>query len=177
MSLFFLDGQGPSLPDDGSVWIAPNATVIGNVVIGRQVSIWFGAVVRGDNETITIRDGTNVQDGVVLHSDRGSPLSIGADCTIGHRSILHGCTVGDGCVIGMGAVILNGATIGKDSLVGAGAMVTEGKSFPDGSLIVGAPAKAIRTLDEATIASLQAAAESYRANARRFARGLQTVDA
>ncbi|WP_322028016.1 gamma carbonic anhydrase family protein [Burkholderia sp. BCC1977] len=176
MSLFSLDGQAPSLPEDGSVWIAPNASVIGNVVIGRQVSIWFGAVVRGDNETIYIGDGTNVQDGAVLHSDDGSPLSIGAGCTIGHRAILHGCTTGDGCLIGMGAVILNGATIGKGSLVGAGAMVTEGKSFPDGSLIVGAPAKAIRMLDEATIAALHAAADSYRANARRFALGLRTVD-
>lgn len=176
MSLFLLDGQSPSLPDDDSAWVAPNASVIGNAILGRGVSIWFGAVVRGDNEPINIGDGTNVQDGAVLHSDPGFPLTIGPGCTVGHRSILHGCTIGEGSLVGMGAMILNGATIGKGCLVGAGAMVTEGKSFPDGSLIVGAPAKAIRQLDGGMGAVLKSAADSYQANAKRFAVGLRPAD-
>lgn len=175
MSVYLLDDLSPSQPDDGSVWIAPNASVVGNVELGRDVSIWFGAVIRGDNQRISIGEGTNIQDGAVLHSDPGFPLTIGADCTVGHRALLHGCNVGEGSLIGMGAIVLNGATIGKGCLVGAGAMVTEGKSFPDGSLILGAPAKVIRPLDERMAAALKEAADSYRANRKRFAHGLKSI--
>lgn len=176
MALYSLDGRSPSLPKDESVWVAPDASVMGKVAVGRDVSIWFGAVVRGDNEPISIGDGTNIQDGAVLHSDFGSPLTIGAHCTIGHRAIVHGCTIGEGSLIGMGAIVLDGATIGKGCLVGAGAIVTEGKSFPDGSLIIGAPAKVVRPLDDSARAALKQAAVSYAENARRFASGLEAID-
>lgn len=175
MSVYLLDDLSPSQPEDGSVWIAPNASVMGNVELGSEVSIWFGAVIRGDNERISIGEGTNIQDGAILHSDPGFPLSIGADCTVGHCAILHGCNIGDGSLIGMGAIVMNGAMIGKNCLVGAGSMVTEGKSFPDGSLIMGAPAKVIRQLDQTATAALREAAASYRANGKRFAHGLKSI--
>ncbi|MEX2520958.1 MAG: gamma carbonic anhydrase family protein [Paracoccaceae bacterium] len=173
--LYALDGTAPATPEDGDYWIAPGAQVVGNVVIGSGVGIWFNAVIRGDNERIEIGEGTNVQDGAVFHSDPGMPLTIGANCTIGHQAIVHGCTIGDGTLIGMGATVLNGAKIGKNCLVGAGALVTEGKSFPDGSLIVGVPAKAVRQLDQAAIDRLAGSAEHYRANMRRFRGGLKPV--
>lgn len=177
MPRYALDGVQPRLPPaDDTVFIAPGAHVVGAVELGAEVSVWFGAVIRGDNEPIRIGEGTNVQDGAVLHSDPGSPLAIGRNCTIGHRAVVHGCTVGDNTLIGMGAVVLNGARIGHNSLVGAGALVTENKVFPDNSLIVGSPAKAIRTLDEATIEGLRRSAETYRRNARRFRAGLGPVD-
>lgn len=175
MPLFAIDGVEPEIADADAVWIAPDATVIGRVSIGRDCGIWFGAAIRGDNEPIVIGDETNVQENTVMHTDPGCPLTIGKGCTIGHRALLHGCTIGDNSLIGMGAIVLNGAVIGENSLVGAGALVTERKEFPPGSLIVGSPAKAVRTLDEAAIAGLKASAQHYVANARRFRKGLKPV--
>ena len=149
-------------------WIAPNAYVIGNVQLGRDVGVWFAATIRGDNEQIRIGDRTNVQDGAVLHSDPGSPLTIGANVTIGHGAIVHGCTVGESTLIGMGATILNGAKIGRNCIVGANALVTEGKEFPDGSLVVGSPAKAVRQLDDDAIAALGRSADGYVTRMRQF---------
>ncbi|PZN48154.1 MAG: gamma carbonic anhydrase family protein [Proteobacteria bacterium] len=173
MPIYALDGKMPLFDNAESNWIAPDATLIGNVSIGRNVSIWFGAVLRGDNEPIVIGADSNVQEHTVMHTDPGFPLTVGLGCTIGHRAVLHGCTVGDNSLIGMGAIVLNGARIGRNSLVGAGALVTEGKEFPDNSLIVGAPAKAVRLLNETAIAGLRASAEHYVANGRRFRAGLE----
>lgn len=173
MPIYSLDGKTPQFEDQDSAWIAPDASVIGDIHIGRDVGIWFGAVLRGDNEQISIGSGTNIQEHTMMHTDMGFPLSVGKDCTIGHRAILHGCTVGDNSLIGMGAIVLNGAKIGKNSLVGAGALVTEGKEFPDNSLIVGSPAKAIRTIDDATVERLREGAENYVHNQRRFKAGLK----
>ena len=176
MPLYALDAIRPTLPVAGRCWIAPNAQIIGRVILGEDCGIWFGAVLRGDNEAITLGARTNIQEGSTLHTDMGSPLTIGEDCTIGHNAILHGCTIGAGSLIGMGAIVLNGARIGEGCLVGAGALVTEGKSFPDHSLIVGSPAKAIRTLDEAAIAGLRQSAAHYVANWKRFAGGLRPIE-
>lgn len=175
MPIYELDGQAPELPEPGRFWIAPDAHVIGRVRLGLDVGIWFGAVLRGDNEPIEVGERTNVQEGAMLHADPGFPLTIGPDVTVGHHAIVHGCTVGAGCLIGMGAAVLNGARIGAGCLVGAGALVTEGKEFPDNSLIVGAPAKAVRTLDAAAAEKLRASAQHYVANWRRFATGLKRV--
>ena len=175
MAIWELDGIRPDLPEDGAWWAAPSAELIGRVRLKRDANVWFGAVLRGDNEWIEIGERSNVQDMSMLHTDMGFPLTIGPDCTIGHKVTLHGCTIGSNTLIGMGATILNGAKIGNDCLVGAGALVTEGKEFPDGSLIVGAPAKAIRTLDAAAVARIKASAEGYARNARRFAAGLKPV--
>ena len=161
MAIYELDGKKPEFPADGHWWIAETATVIGNVRLRSDSSVWWGAVLRGDNEWIEIGHSSNIQDGCVLHTDPGFPLKVGEGCTIGHKAILHGCTVGDNSLIGMGATVLNGAKIGKNSIVGANALVTEGKEFPDGSLIVGSPAKVVRPLDEKTIAFLKLAAASY----------------
>ncbi len=171
MAVHTLDGIAPNLPGDGRFWIAPDARVIGNVVIGEDVGIWFGAVLRGDNEPITVGAETNIQEHSVLHTDLGFPLTIGSGCTIGHRAILHGCTVGDNSLIGMGAIVLNGARIGANSLVGAGALVPEGKDYPDGSLIIGTPGRVVRTLTEEQIGRLRQSARSYVENWKRFARG------
>lgn len=173
MPVYSLDGVAPQLDDPDSVWIAPDAQVIGRVVLGRDVGIWFGAALRGDNETIAIGAGSNVQELTVMHTDLGFPLTIGEGCTIGHRAILHGCTIGDNSLIGMGAIVLNGARIGNNCLVGAGALVTEGKEFPDNSLIVGSPARVVRTLDAAAVERLKWSASHYVANARRFKAGLK----
>ncbi len=172
MAVHSLDGIGPELPEAGDYWIAPDARVIGTVTLGVDVGVWFGAVLRGDNERITVGAGTNIQEHSVLHTDMGFPLTIGAGCTIGHRAILHGCTIGDNSLVGMGAIILNGARIGANSLVGAGALVPEGKDYPDGSLIVGVPGRVVRALDDAQIERLRQSAASYVANWRRFAAGL-----
>jgi carbonic anhydrase/acetyltransferase-like protein (isoleucine patch superfamily) len=168
--IWSLDGEGPDIHP--TAWIAPDAQVIGRVRIGPRASVWFGAVLRGDNEWIEVGEGTNIQELCVLHTDWGYPLTIGAGCTIGHKAMVHGCTIGDHSLVGMSATILNGAVIGRESLVGAGALVTEGKAFQDRSLIVGAPAKAIRSLDEAAAKRLHQSAEHYAENAARFARGL-----
>ena len=172
MPIYALDGHAPVLPAPGDFWIAPGAQVAGGAIVGRDASIWFNAVVRCDNEIIRIGERSNIQDNAVLHSDPGFALTIGADCTIGHRAILHGCIIGDGCLIGMGATVLNGAVIGKGSLVGANALVTEGKIFPEHSLIVGAPARATRVLDDEAVARLLDAAAGYVRNWKRFAKGL-----
>lgn len=174
MSLFALDGIEPQLAE--GVWVAPGAQVIGNVHLGAQVSIWFNAVLRADNEPMRIGAGTNVQDGSVLHSDPGSPLVLGEGITVGHKAMLHGCTVGDNSLIGINAVVLNRAVIGKNSIVGAGALVPEGKVFPDGVLLIGSPARVARELTEDQIERLKLSAAHYVWNAGRFAQGLRPVE-
>ncbi|MGR3540797.1 MAG: gamma carbonic anhydrase family protein [Hasllibacter sp.] len=169
--IYALDGVAPRVHP--GAWIAPDANVIGDVVIEAGASVWFGATLRGDNERITVGAGSNVQEGCILHTDMGFPLTIGADCTIGHGAILHGCTLGEAVLVGMGATVLNGAVIGAGSLVGAGALVTEGKAMPERALLVGAPAKVARTLDAAAVRGLAASAAHYRANAARFRDGLR----
>jgi len=176
MPIYALDGVRPDLPEAGRYWIAPNASVIGKASLAEDCSVWFGAVLRGDNERISLGARSNIQENSMLHTDMGFPMEIGEDCTIGHNAILHGCVIGAGSLVGMGAIILNGARIGAGCLVGAGALVTEGKSFPDRSLIVGSPAKPVRTLDEAAIAGLKLAAAHYVENWRRFARGMMAVE-
>ncbi|WP_136622400.1 MULTISPECIES: gamma carbonic anhydrase family protein [Mesorhizobium] len=175
MPLYAIDGTEPSFADADSNWIAPDATLIGDIRVGRNAGFWFGTVIRGDNEPIVIGADTNVQEHTVMHTDPGFPLTIGEGCTIGHRALLHGCTIGDNSLIGMGAIVLNGAKIGRNSLVGAGALVTEGKEFPDNSLIVGSPAKAIRVLDDAAVARLRGSAAHYVANGKRFKARLKKV--
>ncbi len=169
-----LDGIAPQIAD--TVWIAPDAQVIGRVVIDDAASVWWGAVLRGDTEEIRIGRGTNVQELCVFHTDPGHPLTIGPDCTIGHRAILHGCTIGAGALIGMGATVLNGAVIGDGALIGAGALVAEGKEIPPGALVVGAPGRVVRILDDAARDRLLASAARYRANAARFRTGLRRIE-
>ncbi len=172
MPVYSLDGTAPQLADEDSIWIAPDASVIGRVSLGAEVGIWFGAVLRGDNEQITIGARSNVQEHTMMHTDPGFALTVGEGCTIGHRALLHGCTVGDNTLIGMGAIVLNGAKIGRNCLVGAGALVTEGKEFPDNSLIVGSPARVVRELDAKAVERLRLSAQVYVANAKRFRDGL-----
>lgn len=171
MPIYALDGVSPRLPQ-GFCWIAPGAVLVGNIVLHEDAGIWFGAVLRGDNEPITVGTGSNIQENSVLHTDIGFPLSIGAGCTIGHKAMLHGCTIGDNTLIGMGATVLNGARIGPDCLIGAGALVTEGKEIPEGSLVVGAPGKVVRMLRPEEIDKLRSSARWYVDNARRFATGM-----
>ena len=175
MAIYELDGQGPELPADGRYWIADTATVIGRVRLKSHTSVWFGAVLRGDNEWIEIGERSQVQDNATMHTDPGFPLVIGASCVIGHNVILHGCTIGDNSLVGMGAILLNGARIGKNCLVGAGALVTEGREFPDNSLIVGAPARAVRTLDEGSRKMIAAGADIYVARSQQYANGLKRI--
>ncbi len=171
--IYALDGIAPSI--DPSAWVAPDASLIGKVVIEAEASVWFGAQLRGDNEEIRVGAGSNVQENCVLHTDFGYPLTLGANCTIGHLAMLHGCSIGEGTLIGMGATVLNGAKIGRFCLIGANALITEGKEIPDGSLVMGAPGKVVRQLDETAKARLLASAASYQANARRFRVGLTAV--
>jgi carbonic anhydrase/acetyltransferase-like protein (isoleucine patch superfamily) len=173
--IYELDGQKPDLPEQGRYWVAPSAAVIGRVRLNTDCSIWFGAVLRGDNEWIELGERSQIQDNAMLHTDPGFPITIGPGCVIGHNVILHGCTIGAHTLIGMGAIVLNGARIGANSLVGAGALITEGKSFPEKSLIVGAPARAIRTLDEAAAVGIAAGAEFYVGNFKRYAKGLKPI--
>jgi carbonic anhydrase/acetyltransferase-like protein (isoleucine patch superfamily) len=175
MAIYEIDGQAPELPADGNHFIADTAVVIGRVRLKAHASIWFGSVVRGDNEWIEIGADTNIQDGCTLHTDIGFPLAVGARCTVGHNVILHGCTVGDDCLIGMGAVVLNGARIGANSIVGAGALVTEGKEFPANSVIMGAPARVIRAADERATAMIEQGTQVYVRNARRYLDGLKRI--
>lgn len=175
MSLYSLDGAAPELPGEGRYYVAPDANVIGKVRLGEDASIWFGATLRGDNDWIEVGARSNVQDGSVLHSDEGVPLTIGSDVTIGHGVIMHGCTIGEGSLIGMGATVLNNAKIGRFCIVGANALVTENKEFPDYSLIVGSPAKATKQLDEASAKRLLASARHYVENGRRYAAGLKKI--
>ena len=173
MAVFELDGVAPEIDDDA--WVAPTAAVMGNVIMAEGASIWFGAVARGDNEPITIGRNSNVQDNSVLHTDPGMPLTIGEGVTIGHQAMLHGCDIGDNTLIGIGATVLNGVKIGKNCLIGAHALITEGKEIPDNSMVVGAPGKIIRTLNDQQIAMLKLNADVYVANAARFAKGLKEV--
>ncbi|QCO54835.1 gamma carbonic anhydrase family protein [Pseudorhodobacter turbinis] len=171
--IYALDGYAPKIHAD--TWVAADANLIGKIVLEEGASIWFGATLRGDNEEILVGAGSNVQENSVLHTDMGYPLTIGANCTIGHKAMLHGCTIGEGSLIGMGATVLNGARIGKGCLIGAGALITEGKEIPDGSLVMGAPGKVIRVLDAEAQAKLLESAANYRANMRRFRDGLRRV--
>ena len=173
MALYELDGTSPQLGQ--GAWVADAAQVIGAVELAENASVWFGAVVRGDTETIRIGANSNIQDLAVLHADLGKPLTIGRDVTVGHQVMLHGCTIGDNSLIGIQAVVLNGARIGRNCIVGAGSVVTEGKEFPDNSLIIGSPAKVVRTLDDATARKLAESAAHYVENARRYARGLKKL--
>lgn len=173
MAIYELDNIAPRLAD--SAWVADSAQVMGNVELGADASVWFGVVIRGDTECIRIGSGSNIQDGSVLHADVGQPLTVGNNVTVGHKVMLHGCTVGDGSLIGIGAVVLNGARIGKGCIVGAGALVTEGKEFADGSMIIGSPAKAVRELTQQQQAGLQLSALHYIENARRFQAGLKKL--
>lgn len=174
MAIYRLEQREPTLPE-GFFWVAESAAVIGSVVIGEEVGIWFGAVLRGDNETITVGAGTNIQENAVLHTDDGYPLTIGENCTIGHKAMLHGCTIGANSLIGMGATVLNGAVIGRNCLIGAGALITEGKAIPDNSLVIGAPGKVVRELDADAEAMLAESARHYVENARRFSSGLERI--
>ena len=175
MAIYALDDIEPSLPP-GFCWIAPTASVIGKVELGEDVGIWFGASLRGDNEPIRVGAGTNIQENAVVHTDPGFPVSIGAGCTIGHKAMIHGCTVGENSLIGMGATVLNAAVIGKNCLIGAGALVKERQEIPDNSLVVGAPAKVIRQIDGKGEENLRRSAEHYVAQAKRFATSLRRID-
>ncbi len=173
--IYELGGQKPDLPEAGRYWVAPSASVIGKVRLKTDCSIWFGAVLRGDNEWIELGERSQIQDNSTLHTDLGFPITIGPDCVIGHNVVLHGCTIGANALVGMGAIILNGARIGAHCLVGAGALITEGKSFPERSLIVGSPARVLRTLDEAAEVGIAAGAEFYVRNFKRYASGLKPI--
>ncbi len=173
MALYELDGMAPQVA--ASAWVADNAQVIGNVLLHEDSSVWFGATLRGDTETITVGRGSNIQDGSVLHADIGFPMTMGENVTVGHQVMLHGCTIGDGTLIGIGAVVLNGAKIGKHCLVGAGSLVTEGKEFPDGSMILGSPAKAVKSLTPEQIEGLRMSAKHYTDNAARYRKTLKKI--
>lgn len=173
MPIYTLGSVTPAI--DQSAWVAPDANVIGDIVLQAKSSVWFGATLRGDNETITLGRGSNIQENCVLHTDMGYPLVIGENCTIGHKVTLHGCLIGDNSLIGMGATVLNGAKIGKNCLIGAGALINENKVIPDGSLVMGAPGKVVRQLDADAIAQLTQSALSYQRNAERFATTLGQI--
>ncbi|WP_105403527.1 gamma carbonic anhydrase family protein [Neorhizobium sp. T7_12] len=175
MPIYALGEFEPKTPGPDRFWLAPDATIIGKVELGEDVGIWFGSVLRGDNEPIVVGKGSNIQEGVMIHTDPRYPVTIGENCTIGHHAIIHGCVIGDNSLIGMGATILNGAKIGRNSLVGANALVTEGKEFPDNSLIVGSPAKMMRVLDDEAVEKLKQSAVRYVANWKRFARDLRLL--
>ena len=176
MTIYKLGDHRPELTDEDTIFVAPGTHVIGQVRLGAGSSIWFGAVLRGDNELISIGDGTNIQEQSMLHTDPGFPLTIGKNCTIGHGAIVHGCSVGDNSLIGMGATVLNGAKIGNHCLIGAGALVTEGKEIPDNSLVVGSPARVVRELDEDARKALEKSGANYQKNAKRFLSELTLID-
>lgn len=173
MTLYALADASPEVVPEA--WVAPDANVIGKVTLGPEASVWFGSTLRGDNEMITVGRGSNVQENCVFHTDMGFPLTVGEDCTIGHKVMLHGCTIGDNSLIGMGATVLNGAKIGKNCLIGAGALITENKVIPDGSLVMGVPGKVVRELDAEAIQKLTASAKHYAENAARFRRDLKPL--
>lgn len=173
MTIYALGDKRPTIADDA--WVAPGCHVIGNVVLAAKTSVWFGSTLRGDNEVILIGEGSNVQENTVMHTDMGFPLTVGAGCTIGHKAMLHGCTIGENSLIGMGATVLNGAVIGANCLIGAGALITEGKVIPAGSLVMGSPGKVIRSLDQNAINGLKASALHYQQNAARFRKDLTAI--
>lgn len=175
MTVYSLSDIAPSLPESGNYWVAPDAQVIGNVTLEENASVWFNAVIRGDNDPIVIGAGTNIQDGAVLHTDIGFPMRLGRNITVGHQAMLHGCTVGDNSLIGIGATVLNGAVIGKNCLIGAHALIGEGKEIPDNSMVLGMPGKVVRQLDENNAAMLKASAEYYVTNWQRFKADLKEV--
>ena len=176
MALYSLDGAAPVVPESGNCWIADSAAVIGNVVLGENTSVWFSAVLRGDNETITVGADSNIQDCCVLHTDMGYPLDIGPGVTVGHQAMLHGCSIGEGTLVGMGATVMNGAKIGRYCVIGAHALVGEGKEIPDRSLVVGMPGKVIRTLSDKDVERLKKSPQIYVDNHRRFRAGLKRLD-
>ena len=173
MTVYALGAVAPQLPGEGEYWIAPNAAVMGNVILKKNASIWWGATLRGDNDPITIGENSNIQDGSVLHTDAGSPLTIGANVTVGHMVMLHGCAVGDNSLIGIGSIILNGARIGRNCLLGANVLITEGKEIPDNSLVMGAPGKVVREVSEHQAMVLTGSAIHYVENWKRYARDLR----
>ena len=173
MAVYEVDGKTPQV--DSTAWIADSAQVMGHVTLGPDASVWFGCVLRGDTESMTIGEGSNIQDLTVMHADHGLPLTIGKHVTVGHKVMLHGCTIGDESLIGIGAIVLNGARIGKNCLVGAGALVTEGKEFPDGSMILGSPAKVVRQLTPEHMQALRQSALHYQQNMHRFRDGLKKI--
>ena len=175
MSVYNLGDVGPELPDADEYWIAPNAAVMGRVILKKNASVWFGATIRGDNDPIIIGENSNVQDGSVLHTDSGSPLTIGANVTVGHMVMLHGCTIGDNSLVGIGSIILNGAKIGKNCLIGANVLITEGKEIPDNSLVMGAPGKVVREVSEGQARMLAGGAMHYVANWQRYKRELRAA--
>jgi carbonic anhydrase/acetyltransferase-like protein (isoleucine patch superfamily) len=175
MTAFRLGDRVPILPADDEYWIAPTATVLGNVTLKKNASIWFGAVLRGDNDPIVIGENSNIQDNAVLHTDHGQPLTIGDNVTVGHMVMMHGCTVGDGSLVGIGSIVLNGARIGKCCLIGAGALVTEGKEFPDFSVVMGSPGKVVRTLTPEQAAGVAAGSMHYVENWKRFKADLKAL--
>ena len=175
MTIYTLGDKSPDLPSQDEYWIAPSATVIGHVILKPGASVWFGAVLRGDNDPITIGENSNIQDGSVLHTDAGEPLTIGRGVTVGHMAMLHGCEIGDNTLIGIGAVVLGRAKIGRNCLIGANALITEGKVIPDGSLVMGQPGKVVRSLEPGQIAALEASAEHYVQNWKRFAAELRVL--
>ncbi|WP_395651348.1 gamma carbonic anhydrase family protein [Brevundimonas sp.] len=175
MTVYTLGDKKPKLPPQGEYWIAPNAVVLGDVILESGASIWFNAVLRGDTDTLSVGENSNIQDGSILHADEGVPLLIGRDVTVGHKAMLHGCTVGDNSLIGIGAVVLNGAVIGKNCLIGANSLIPEGKVIPDGSLVMGQPGKVVRELTEAQIAGITMSAAHYVQNWKRFAANLHQL--
>ena len=176
MPIYELDGERPELPAEGQYWLAETAVLIGRVRLLRNANVWYGSTLRGDNEWIELGEGSNIQENCTLHTDMGFPLTIAQSCTIGHNVILHGCSIGENSLIGMGATLLNGARVGKNCLVGAGALVTEGKEFPDNSLIVGVPARVVRPLTAEAIAQLTDAAEHYVTRWQQYAKGLKRIN-
>jgi carbonic anhydrase/acetyltransferase-like protein (isoleucine patch superfamily) len=173
--IYEFDGQQPEFPADGRYWIAETATLIGRVRLKSDASVWFGAVLRGDNEWIELGERSQIQDNCTLHTDPGFPLTIGPNCVIGHNVVLHGCSIGANSLVGMGAIMLNGARVGANCLVGAAALITEGKTFPDNSLIVGTPARAIRTLDEGAVKQIAAGADIYVRRWQQYAKGVKRI--
>lgn len=176
MALYDLDGVKPSTPESGNYWVAENATVLGRVILKENASIWFNAVLRGDNDPIEIGENSNIQDGSVLHTDHGVPLTIGKNVTVGHMVMLHGCTIADGTLIGIGSTILNRARIGKNCIIGAHSLIPEGKEIPDNSLVMGSPGKVVRELDEGAAQMIAASAQVYVHNWKRFKSGLTRID-